>query len=115
METGFGWIVIGGIRYAYDVLIHVDGKVSKRKKKVSKELKGSYGHTPLIRKELEFLADENPAIVYIGTGQYGDLPITDEAQELLTHYGAVIRPTPEILPLLEREGRRHVAIIHVTC
>ncbi len=115
METGFGWIVIDKKRYEHDVVIGARGNVSKRKKKASQELKGEYGHTPLSHRELDFLSGEKPEIVYVGTGQYGDLPITPEAREVLNQYSAVIRPTPEILPLLEQESRRHIAILHVTC
>ncbi len=56
MQTGFGWIEINGIQYEHDVIIHADGNVSKRKKKVSKAYKGEYGHTPLSRAELDFLS-----------------------------------------------------------
>ncbi len=34
-------------------------------------------------KELDFIARENPQVIYIGTGQYGSLPITSDAEELL--------------------------------
>jgi len=115
METGFGWIVVGRDRYDHDIIIHTDGTVSKRKKKASKALKSSYSHTPLSHHELDFVSDERPEVIYVGTGQYGDLPVTPEAGAILKRYGAVIRATPEILPLLEPERRRYVAILHVTC
>jgi hypothetical protein len=56
-----------------------------------------------------------PEIVYIGTGQYGDLPITPEAKTVLSQFETVIRPTPEILEILEKEKLSFAAIIHVTC
>ena len=80
MKSEFGWIEIDKVRYDHDVIIHRDGSVTKRSKKRSKELKGTYGHTPLSDHELEVLKKEKPEIVYIGTGQYGDLPITPEAK-----------------------------------
>jgi len=115
MKSAFGWIETGNVRYDHDVIIHRDGSVSKRSKKKSKELKSTYGHTPLSDHELEFLDREKPEIVYIGTGQYGDLPLTPEAKTLLSRFETVILPTPEILDMLEHENRTFVAIIHVTC
>jgi len=115
MKTGFGWLRIGETLYDTDIIIHAGGKVTKRKKKVSKSLKGEYGHTPLSEHELGLLAEEKPERVYIGTGQDGSLPLTPAAQKILEEHRAVILPTPGILPLLEGEEKRYVAILHVTC
>jgi hypothetical protein len=115
MKSEFGWIEINKVRYDHDVIIHTDGSITKRSKKRSKELKNSYGHTPLSEHELEVIKKEKPKIIYIGTGQYGDLPITPEAKTLLNQFETVILPTPEILDMLKKERRSFVAIIHVTC
>ena len=115
MRSEFGWIEIDKIRYEHDVIIHRDGSVTKRSKKRSKELKSAYGHTPLSDHELEVIKMEKPEIIYIGTGQYGDLPITPEAKMILSRFETVIRSTSEILEMLKKERRPYVAIIHVTC
>jgi hypothetical protein len=115
MKTEFGWIEIGGTRYDHDIVIHTDGTVSKRKKKLSKPYAGEYGHTPLATEELAFLKSERPAVVYIGTGQYGDLPLTPDAIDLLETYEPVVKPTPDLLSLLEKEQRNYAAVLHVTC
>ena len=64
---------------------------------------------------LAFLKNEKPEIVYIGTGQYSDLPVTDEAKEILAKYETVIQPTPEVLESMAKEHRPYVAILHITC
>jgi len=115
MKSEFGWIEINHVRYEHDVIIHHDGSVTKRSKKKSKELKSSYGHTPLSDQELDVLKKEKPEIVYIGIGQYGDLPITPEAETELSRFETVIKPTPEILDMIKKERRSFIAIIHVTC
>ena len=115
MKTGFGWIETGGMRYDHDIVIHTDGSISKRKKKLSKPKKEHYGHTPLSGEELADLLRERPGVVYIGTGQYGDLPLTPDAAGLLAPFVSVIKPTPEILTLIEQEKQSYVAILHVTC
>ncbi len=115
MKSSFGWIEIDNVRYDHDVIIYRDGSVAKRSKKKSKELKSTYGHTPLSDHELDMLEKEKPDIVYIGTGQYGDLPITPEAMTVLNRFETVILPTPDVLDILKKEDRSFVAIIHVTC
>jgi len=115
MKTGFGWIETGGTRYEHDIVIHTDGTVSKRRKKLSKSHKGEYGHTPLSAEELVFLKEERPTVVYIGTGQYGDLPLTPDALALLEAYAPIVKPTPDLLPLIEQEDRKYAAVLHVTC
>jgi hypothetical protein len=115
METGFGWIKINGQTYEHDIIIHVNKTITPRKKELSENLKPKYGHTPLSEKELDFLEKEHPEVVYIGTGQYGLLPITEEAKRILEKYNTIIKPTPEILDLIKKEKRKFVAIIHVTC
>ncbi|MCX6693441.1 MAG: hypothetical protein NT074_02665 [Methanomicrobiales archaeon] len=115
MKTGFGWVEVGGRVHHHDVIIHTDGTVTKRKKQASKGLKVKFGHTPLSGAELEFLGEEHPTAVYIGTGQYGTLPLTMDAKEVLERYRAVVAPTPELLPLLMEEKERSVAVLHVTC
>ncbi len=78
VKTGFGWIETGGKRYLHDIVIHTDGSITKRKKKLSKTLKEEYGHTPLSGEELVDLLREKPAVVYFGTGQYGSLSLTPD-------------------------------------
>jgi hypothetical protein len=115
MKTKFGWVEIDSVRYDHDVIIHADRTVTRRSKKPSKKLKETYGHTPLSEHELEFLDAEHPDCVYIGTGQYGDLPITPSAMAVLERYDLIIRPTPVILDLIEGDRRHFVAVLHVTC
>jgi hypothetical protein len=115
MKTGFGWIEIGDQVYEHDIIIHADGSITKRKKRLSKVLKDQYEHTPLSAEELGFLMDEQPVQVFIGTGQYGSLPITQDAKILLSRYQLVALPTPEILQKMKRSAGSYVAILHVTC
>ena len=115
MKSKFGWVDVNGVKYENDIILHVDGSVTKRKKKKSKDLKQTYGHTPLSERELDFLSAEKPDIVYIGTGHYGALPITPEATLILKKYETVVLPTQEITEKINQERRKMVALIHVTC
>jgi hypothetical protein len=115
MKTRYGWVEIDNSRYDHDVVVHLDRTVTKRSKKKSKKFRKNYGHTPLTKHDLAFLKSEKPEVVFVGTGQYGDLPITVDAHRILLHYKTIVRPTPEILDLLTGESRPSVAILHVTC
>jgi hypothetical protein len=115
MKTGFGWIKFKGSRYDYDIVVHVDGSVTRRKKKASKPLKGTYGHTPLSEMELDIVAREKPEVVLVGTGQYGNLPITPGARSMLADHSAIVKPTPLLLGDIAGEKRSFIAILHVTC
>ncbi len=113
--VAFGCVKINGEKYDKDLVIHANGEVTKRRKKKSKPLKQDYGHTPLSEMELDFLEEEKPAVVYVGTGYNAALPITPEALAILADYKTVILPTPEVLPKIEADKRKLVAFIHVTC
>ena len=115
MKSSFGWVEINGVKYEKDIIVHTDGSVTKRKKKKSRDLKPIYGHTPLSERELEFLEDEKPDVVYIGTGHEAALPITPEALHILEEYETVILPTPELIERIFQEKRKLAAVIHVTC
>ena len=115
MRTCYGWIEIDGIRYDHDVIVHRDLTVEKRSKKKSRKHRGFFSHTPLAETELGFLEKEKPEIVYIGTGQFDELPITTEALMILARFRTIMRPTPEVLRSLSNEYRSYAAILHVKC
>lgn len=115
MKSKFGWIKVNGVKYEKDIIIHVDGSITKRQKKKSKDLKAAYGHTPLSEHELDFLSDEKPVVVYVGIGHQSALPITPEALSILKKYETVVLPTKEITEKIGHEKRKMVAFIHITC
>jgi hypothetical protein len=115
MNSKYGWVEIDGVRYDHDVIIHADRAVTKRSKKKSRKFKTLFGHTPLSDHDLLFLQKEKAEIIFIGTGQFGDLPITTEARAILSTVEAIIRPTPDIISMLEEEHRPFAAVIHVSC
>lgn len=115
LKSKFGWIKVNGDKYEKDIILHADGTVTTREKKKSKDLKTIYGHTPLSERELDFLTQEKPEVVYIGTGHQAALPITPEAMSILKKYETVVLPTQEVTERINHEHRKMVALIHVTC
>ncbi|MBC7263432.1 MAG: Mth938-like domain-containing protein [Chloroflexi bacterium] len=117
-ETGFGWVQVDGVRYEEDILITAGGEVKARPKELSR--KYSRGHTPLGPEEIAEALVGDPQILVIGAGQFGDLPIMEQTQEVLRQRGVEVHVlhAPQALELYNRlagEGRRLAAIIHVTC
>jgi hypothetical protein len=115
VKSKFGWIKVNGDKYEKDIILHTNGKVTKREKKKSKDLKTAYGHTPLSERELDFLSHEKPEVVYVGIGHQAALPITPEAMDILKNYETIILPTQELTEKINHEKRKMVALIHVTC
>ena len=115
MKTRYGWVEIDHVRYDHDIIIHTDQKISKRSKKKSRKLRKEYGHIPLSEHDLSFLKKEAPEMIFIGTGQFGDMPITREAHKILSGFETCVSPTPEILDRIADETRPFAAVLHVSC
>ena len=114
-DCGYGWVELQGKRYDFDVIVHVDGSVSKREKIKSKKQKKKYGHTPLTRKELNALGKEMPEMIIIGTGHSGSMPLTPKAERFLEDFVFFIGKTPMAMEKLATCEKKAVALIHVTC
>jgi hypothetical protein len=108
----FGSIRIDGTTYEHDVVID-QGKVRKRKKKLSKKFRGEFGHTPLsAEEEIPWTCGR----LVIGTGT-GALPVMDEVKREAARrkIKLLILPTLEAIEELKRHPRDTNAILHVTC
>jgi hypothetical protein len=114
-DSSFGWVELHGKRYDFDIIVHVDGSVTKREKGLSRKKKEKYGHTPLTSKELKVLGREAPEMIIIGTGHSGSMPLTPKAEKFLNAYPYYIGKTPEALERLAISEGKTVALLHVTC
>ena len=117
-RTEFGWIEVAGERWEKDVLITADGRVRKRPKKLSKPY--AAGHTPLGPEEMARALAGEPAVLLVGTGQWGSLPVMEEARQVAGARGIALETmtTPAAIAryqILVQEGRRIAAIFHLTC
>ena len=113
-EFSFGRICLDGVNYEHDVVID-RREVRKPRKKPSKELRDTYGHTPLSSKE------EIPwkcRRLVVGTGMHAALPLTDELKRdaKSRKVELIILPTAQAIEVLKKEDLdRTNAILHVTC
>ncbi len=121
-RASFGKIVFNGVEYGHDIVV-CNGRVRRRRKELSAHMRSKYGHTPLTGDELKTYLKEcdKPEVLFVGTGVYGALPLTEDTEELLKELSqdgiVIIRSVTndEFLAKVERERRKYLAIIHVTC
>ena len=114
-KTKFGMITISGKKYENDVIIRLDGRVEKRKKKLSKAI---YGTSHIISlDEAKYVYEEGAERLIVGTGQTGLAKLSDEAADYLKNKGcrAELQPTPEAIQLWNEAKGAVIGLFHVTC
>ena len=109
----FGSLQIDGSTYEHDVVID-RGEISKRKKKVSKQYRDEFGHTPL---SVEETIPWKCRQLVIGTGAYGRLPVMQEVrlEAERRKIKLLVLPTIEAIERLNQDPKDTNAILHVTC
>jgi hypothetical protein len=113
--TSFGSITIDGKKFNHDVIIRLDGTIKKRKKKLSKKFYGT-SHK-ISRAEAEFIYEEGAQTLIVGTGQYDQVRLSDEAQEYFDDLGLklITIATPEAIRLWNDEKGALIGLFHITC
>ncbi len=114
-KTKFGSITIEGERYEHDVLIRLDSKVEKRKKKLSKEVYGTSHIVSLAEVEQVFEAGAEKLI--FGTGQSGLAKLSDEAADYLQRQKCQVEllPTPAAIKAWNEAEGAVIGLFHITC
>jgi hypothetical protein len=114
-DTRFGSITISGEVYEHDVLIRLDGRVKKRKKKLSKAIYGT-SHTVSLD-EAKQIFDDGAKRLIVGTGQHGRLELSEEAADYFSRKGCSVEllPTPKALVAWNSAKGAMVGLFHVTC
>jgi len=114
-STSFGQITVGAKTYGHDIYLLADGKVKKRKKRLAK---AAYGTSHRIGPdELERVCQGGPEVLFIGTGQYGAVKLTEEGREFLRQRGVecCALATPQAIGAYNDCRQPKAALIHVTC
>lgn len=114
-KTSFGSIVIAGEAFDHDVFITGEGKVCKRKKKLSKAVYGT-SHT-ISKDEIKYVYEKGTEGIIIGSGQYGVAELSDEAVAYLKNKKCrvILCPTPEAIREWNRAGGKWIGLFHITC
>ena len=109
----FGVIDIDGVTYEHDLVID-RGEIHRRKKRVSRKFRETFGHTPLsVEEEIPWKC----TFLVIGTGAYGRLPVMDDVKREAKDRGVklVVLPTTEAIKVLQKHSKKTNAVLHVTC
>lgn len=114
-DTSFGSITVDGNSYDHDIIISLEGQVTKRKKKLSKSIYGS-SHT-ISLPEIEYVYQEHAEGIIIGTGQYGVTKLSEEASEFISEKKSrvILKSTPEALLEWNRSEGHWIGLFHITC
>ena len=114
-RSEFASITIDGKTFEHDVIIHLSGKVEKRKKKLSKE---QYGTSHIISKaEAKAVFEDGCDLLIIGSGQAGNVRLSEEASDYFKKKGCrvLVQPTPEAIGSFNRSREQKIGLMHVTC
>ena len=111
----FGSITIAGRRIENDVMIRLDGAVSKRQKKLSKAVYGTSHVISLAEAEVVF--DKDAERLIIGAGHNGMVGLSDEAAEYFAKRRVKVElaRTPEAIERWNKAKGKVIALFHVTC
>jgi len=114
-DTQFGNITIDGKTYEHDVVIRLSGEVIKRKKKLSKKLYGT-SHT-ISKKEAKFVYEKGCSELILGTGQFDNVRLSEEAEAYFAKKGCKIiaLPTPSAIHTFNESTKDTIGLFHVTC
>jgi len=114
-RTAFGSIVVAGVTFDHDVIIRLDGQVSKRKKKLSKAVFGT-SHTISLG-EARYVYEPGAGQLIIGTGQSGMVKLSKEAIEYMAQKGCrvTLLPTPRAVQAWNLADGAVIGLFHVTC
>jgi hypothetical protein len=115
-NTEFGSITVDDERYEHDVVIRLSGRVKKRKKRLSKRLYGTSHKVSL--DEAKDLFEKGAKRLIIGSGQYGNVALSDEVEEYFRKNGCAVKlfPTPKAVKVWnEARGNKTIGMFHVTC
>ena len=112
-KFSFGSIQIDGVTRDFDVVID-GGEIRKRQKKLSKQFRHEFGHTPLsIEEDIPWKCRR----LVIGTGAHGGLPVMKEVKREAKRRNVelLMVPTRQAIEALEQGAAETNAILHVTC
>jgi len=114
-RTNFGSITIDGDTLDHDVIIRLNGKVKKRKKKLSKAI---YGTSHIISlNEAKQVYEQGAKHLIIGSGQYGSVTLSDEAETYFQRkkVQVTVLPTPDAITAWNQSENSSIGLFHVTC
>ena len=113
--VSFGRITVDGKAIKHDIVIALDGKVRKRKKKLSKAVYGT-SHT-LSLAEAKSTYEKGAQTLIVGSGHFDRLRLSPEAETFLANKGCAVEllPTKKAAKLWNESLGSAVGLFHITC
>ena len=114
-NSSFGSITVEDVFYNHDIIITLEGKVKKRKKKLSKAVYGT-SHT-ISLDEADYVYQEDSDGIIIGSGHYGVVELSEEATGFFQQMNCIVRllPTPEAIQEWNMAEGKWAGLFHITC
>jgi hypothetical protein len=114
-HTSFGSITVNKKLIEHDIVLDWNKDVRKRKKKLSKQVYGT-SHI-LSREEAKHIYQKGTERIIIGSGQYGALKLSKEADRYFKKKDCpvTVLPTPAAIELWNNTKGKVVGLFHVTC
>ena len=114
-STKFGSITIDESYIEHDVLIRLSGKIKKRKNKLSKAVFGTSHIISL--EEAEHIFEKGTERLIIGSGQYDNVRLSEEASEYFKKKEVQVdlSPTPDAIQHWNKAKGSTIGLFHVTC
>lgn len=97
------------------MIIRINGRVEKRKKKLSKEIYGTSHKLSLQEARYVYEAGVNNLI--FGTGQFGRAELAEDTIEFFKQKGCQVQlfPTPDAIDAWNEAQGAVIGLFHVTC
>lgn len=114
-STTFGSITVDGEAFQHDVIIRLNGKVKKRKKKLSKAV---YGTSHVISlAEAKHVYETGAVRFILGAGQNGMVKLSEEADDYFRRKNCevVLLSTDQAAQAWNEAKGAVIALFHVTC
>jgi hypothetical protein len=114
-RTMFGSITIEGDIYERDIVIRLNGKIKKRKKKLSKAVYGT-SHT-ISLDEAKHVYQKGAERLIIGAGQYGLVELSDGAASYFERKGCQVDllPMKKAIKAWNKAEGAVIGLFHITC
>ena len=114
-RTAFGSVTVAGQTFERDIIIRLDGKVRKRKKKLSSAVYGT-SHT-ISLDEAKYVHEQGAERLLIGAGQFGLVELSAEAAGYFEeqHCQVDLLPMKEAIEAWNEAQGAVLGLFHVTC
>jgi hypothetical protein len=114
-ETSFGSITVEGEPFKHDILINLEGQITKRKKKLSKQVYGTSHILSIV--EAKHVYQEGAEQLIFGGGQFDQCKLSEQAEAFFKEKNCEVKilPTEEAIKTWNEAQGKVIGLFHITC